>query len=83
MSWITKQEIQKILTTIKKTTNADYMAAVERSKKYPFDELQRRVLKKLKPKMSVDRYKQLLQDIQTMNPTTRHRILKNILNDYE
>ena len=48
--------------TVKKS-NQYYVAAVERSAKFPIDELQRRVLKKLRPRYSVDAYKDLLANL--------------------
>tara|TARA_R110002074_G_scaffold265526_1_gene437764 strand:- start:258 stop:617 length:360 start_codon:yes stop_codon:yes gene_type:complete len=47
-----------------KRTNPNYMGAVQRSAKFPIDELQRRVLGKLKKRYSVEAYKDLVINLE-------------------
>ena len=47
-----------------KNTNTNYQAAVQRSAKYPLDELQRRVLTKLRKKYSEEAYKDLVINLE-------------------
>ena len=58
-------QLSKPINSLNKENNSNqyYVAAVERSAKFPIDELQRRVLKKLRPRYSVDAYKDLLANL--------------------
>ena len=56
-------KIKTLAKNVSKQTNQNYVATVQRSAKFPIDELQRRVLKKLRPRYSVDAYKDLLANL--------------------
>jgi len=53
-------KINRLAKLTAKTKNPAYAAAVDRSAKFPIDELQRRVLGKLKSKYSEEAYKDLV-----------------------
>jgi len=56
-------KIKNLAKNVSKQTNQNYVATVQRSAKFPIDELQRRVLKKLRPRYSVDGFKELLANL--------------------
>tara|TARA_R110000772_G_scaffold180304_1_gene291573 strand:- start:714 stop:1088 length:375 start_codon:yes stop_codon:yes gene_type:complete len=56
-------KIKTLAKNVSKQTNQNYVATVQRSAKFPIDELQRRVLKKLRPRYSVDGFKELLANL--------------------
>jgi len=56
-------KINNLAKNVSKQTNQNYVATVQRSAKFPIDELQRRVLKKLRPRYSVDGFKELLANL--------------------
>ena len=59
-----KNSLDSLAKLTAKTKNPAYAAAVNRSAKFPIDELQRRVLGKLKKKYSEDAYKDLVINLE-------------------
>ena len=57
-------KIKNLAKNTVKNTNMNYQAAVKRSSKYPLDELQRRVLGKLKKTYSEEAYKDLVINLE-------------------
>ena len=63
--------INKLLKEQGKHVSLAYKQAKLRSKLSPLDELQRRVLKRLAPRLSVDRFKQLSKYVNELSPLER------------
>ncbi len=63
--------INKLINNITKHSNAQYVSAIARSKIAPLDELQRRVFKRLRPMLGVDRYRELQNAVSAMSPLDR------------
>ena len=73
--------INKLINNITKHSNAQYVSAIERSKIAPLDELQRRVFKRLRPMLGVDRYMELQNAVSAMNPLDRQDCLNAKLHE--
>lgn len=68
-------QINSIIQNIAKHSNSKYREAITRSKQSPLDELQRRVLRKLRPNYSADRFNELQNHISALPPFQRQVFL--------
>ena len=69
-------QINKLINNIAKNTSYAYSSAVARAKQQPLDELHRRVFKKLRPRLSADRFKELSTAVGSMSPLDRYDWLR-------
>jgi len=69
-------QINKLINNIAKNTSYAYSSAVARAKLQPLDELHRRVFKKLRPRLSADRFKELSTAVGSMSPLDRYDWLR-------
>ncbi len=63
--------INFLLTKQAKLCKAPYVQAIDRSKTDPIAELERRVMKKLRPKLSLDSFKELQKALNAMSAIDR------------
>ncbi len=71
-------QINSIIQNIAKHSNSKYREAIQRSKQSPLDELQRRVMKKLRPSYSADRFSELQNHISGLPPFQRQVFLSEL-----
>jgi len=71
-------QINSIIQKLAKHSNAKYREAIQRSKLSPLDELQRRVLKRIRPNYSADRFMELQNHISSMPPFQRQIFLDEL-----
>ena len=64
-------QINFLLTKQAKLCKAPYVQAIDRSKIDPIAELERRVMKKLRPKLSLDSFKELQKALNAMSAIDR------------
>jgi len=60
-----------IIQNVAKRTSFAYRSAIARNRANPLDELQRRVMRRLRPTYSSDRYAQLILDVSNLSPFDR------------
>ena len=77
---INLHKLNYILKSTAKNTNYKFKQAVERSKRDPVAELQRRVLKKLQPRYSWDRFKELMIAIDRLSPYEKMQKIRQLEN---
>lgn len=65
-------QINNLINSIAKNTSYAYSSAIARAKLQPLDELQRRVFKRLRPKLSSDRFIELSTAVSSMLPLARY-----------
>ena len=67
-----------LLQGITKKTSYNYVQAVRRNKDQPFEEQQRRVLKKLRPRLSRDKYMEFVKALNMQTLLKRVVTLKDL-----
>ena len=72
------KQINSLIKNLARKTSYSYSLAIDRNRKNPLDELQRRVLKKLQPKLSRDRFVQLQNDLSSLCALDRHDCLQEM-----
>ena len=60
-----------IIQNVAKRTSFAYRSAIARRRANPLDELQRRVMRRLRPTYSSDRYAQLMLEVSSLSPFDR------------
>ena len=60
-----------IISNVAKRTSFAYRSAIARNRANPLDELQRRVMRRLRPTYSSDRYAQLILEVSSLPPFDR------------
>lgn len=60
-----------IIQNVAKRTSFAYRSAIARNRANPLDELQRRVMRRLRPTYSSDRYAQLILEVSNLSPFDR------------
>ena len=60
-----------IIQNVAKRTSFAYRSAIARNRANPLDELQRRVMRRLRPTYSSDRYAQLMLEVSSLSPFDR------------
>lgn len=60
-----------IIQNVAKRTSFAYRSAIARNRANPLDELQRRVMRRLRPTYSSDRYAQLILEVSSLSPFDR------------
>ena len=60
-----------IIQSVAKRTSFAYRSAIARNRANPLDELQRRVMRRLRPTYSSDRYAQLILEVSSLSPFDR------------
>ena len=60
-----------IIQSVAKRTSFAYRSAIARNRANPLDELQRRVMRRLRPTYSSDRYAQLILEVSNLSPFDR------------
>ncbi len=60
-----------IIQNVAKRTSFAYRSAIARNRANPLDELQRRVMRRLRPTYSSDRYAQLILEVSNLTPFDR------------
>lgn len=71
-------KIKSLAKITAKKSNPAYVAVVERSAKFPIDELQRRVLSKLRKRYSEDAYKDLVINLEHISMFDKLNWLKEM-----
>ena len=66
-----------LIKSLAKHANYNYSAAVARNKKNPFDELERKVLNKLRPRYSFENFKKLQHSLLKMSLLDKVLWLRN------
>ena len=60
-----------IIQNVAKRTSFAYRSAIARNRANPLDALQRRVMRRLRPNYSSDRYAQLILEVSNLSPFDR------------
>lgn len=60
-----------IISNVAKRSSFAYRSAIARNRANPLDELQRRIMRRLRPTYSSDRYAQLIVDVSKLSPFDR------------
>ena len=74
-----KKILKKIAANCAVNSLANYSLAIQRARKEPLDELERRVMRDLRPKLSVALYEQTHLELTKLSPLDRYDFLANIL----
>lgn len=71
-------EIHNLTKRLAKSLNYSFQAAKKRNEENPVDEMQRRVLKRLRPMYSTDRFLELMRHLHTLSTFERMELLRDI-----
>ena len=73
-----KKILKKIAANCAVNSLANYSLAIRRAREQPLDELERRVMRDLRPKLSVALYEQTHLELTKLSPLDRYDFLANM-----